>query len=58
MNQNNCFIAYLLVILFDIEIDNTGTRWTELDSRLRGGDEVDCHGDGAVMELNVTETGR
>ena len=48
MNQNNSFIAYLLVILFYIEIDITGTGWTPSW----------IHGDGAVMELNVTETGR
>ena len=29
----------------------------ELDSRRRGVDGVESHGDGAVMELNVTETG-
>ena len=30
----------------------------ELDSRRRGVDGVEFHGDGAVMELNVMETGR
>jgi len=47
-NQNNGFIAYLEVILFGIEIDIMGTGWTRSW----------IHGDGAVMELNVTETGR
>jgi hypothetical protein len=48
MNQNNSFIAYLLVILFYIDFDNSSTGWTRSW----------IHGYGAVMELNVTETGR